>query len=151
MWVREKSYKTYLKEIEQSSAHRKKRKKREVVRDIAPHKSIIFHNLITRLSVYVFLYSWSVCVLRAVGHITRFPCLSVNEASLVYTSHLLPYSKLSSANLDLHTDYTVTSLSATVCVRACGHLGTDNASRKEPLRKTLVLPESSQISLSTSQ
>ena len=52
-----------------------------------------------------FCVQWECVSPWAVGHITRFPCLSFNEASLVYTSHLPPYSELSSANLDLHMDY----------------------------------------------
>lgn len=37
--------------------------------------------------VYICMYS-SVCVPWDVGHITRFPRLSYNEALLVYTSRL---------------------------------------------------------------
>lgn len=54
-----------------------------------------------------YVQHWCVYKPWAVGHITRFLCLSFNEALLVYTSISSPNSKLSSANLDLHNDYTV--------------------------------------------
>lgn len=83
-------YLTYLKITISFCAHRRDRK-RKIIRNTSVYLSFKM-NCACKLcvNVYFCIQYTSVYAPWAVGHITRFPCLSFNEALLVYTSHLPP-------------------------------------------------------------